>query len=304
MFVDITGKTRIKLAIHTKSLTSTGRDSLESIAREYINRGYDAIALTENWIFSEDREVEGIKVISGCEYSIGTLDEGGQAYHIVGIGMTSDPEVPIAWKNMIKTARAKSAETVKMIQKHNGFAFVALPDNNSNAVEDILELGDFDGIEIYNSECEYGKCEGGYAGEAVDRLALFGMGPIILASDGVACYDDEAYKCSVMVEAAGMDTMSIIRALRQGKSYATEGPEIHLERIGADKVRVSCTPAVKIEFFTNETHCEEKIHRGEDLIRADYCIKDGERYVRAEITDAEGRMAWSNIIRFDELYRN
>ena len=42
---------------------------------------------------------------------------------------------------------------------------------------------------------------------------------------------------------------------------------------------------------------------GENLIEAEYVIKNGEKYVRAEITDEGGFKAWSNIISFDELYR-
>ena len=100
-----------------------------------------------------------------------------------------------------------------------------------------------------------------------------------------------------------MDTPHILRALRQGRYYSTEGPEIHLERIGADKVKVTCSPALKIEFVSDFGRTSGKLIQGEGLIEAEYTIKDGERFVRAEMTDENGRMAWSQTIRFDELYR-
>ena len=39
------------------------------------------------------------------------------------------------------------------------------------------------------------------------------------------------------------------------------------------------------------------------VLTAEYTASNGERFVRAEITDADGKMAWSNIITFEELYR-
>ena len=107
MFVDLTGKTRIKLGLHTSTTRSNGNKKPSEVAKNYIDRGYDAIALTDNWLYNNDCEIEGLKIISGCEYSTGNLEEGFDAYHIVGIGMTSDPNIPPAWQNMKKTAQAK-----------------------------------------------------------------------------------------------------------------------------------------------------------------------------------------------------
>ena len=300
MFVDLTGKTRIKLALHVCSTRSVGKERPGEIAKKYLDKGFDAIALTDNWLYNGEDEIEGLKIISGCEYSTGSLEDGGEAYCIVGIGMTSDPEVPSAWQNMKKTARQKASEIISMIKKANGFSFIAYPSHNKNGADKLLELGESDGIEIYNSETEYGECDGGYAGDVADSLSLYGKSPVIISSDGVNCYEGEDYRCAVMVEATDMDTMHIIRALRQGRFYSTEGPEIHIERIGTDKVRVTCSPATKIEFFTGTSR---KALKGEGLLEADYSIKEGEKFVRAEVMDENGLMAWSNVIRFDELYR-
>ena len=300
MFVDLLGKTRIKLALHTQA---PGGETLEELAEAYFDHGFDAISITENWKYNGEGELKGVKIISGCEYSMGGLGEGEEAYHIVGVGMTSDPEVPSAWKNMIKTARAKAADTIKMIKRHNGFAFVAYPVHNRNNAESILDFAELEGIEIFNSEVEYGVSKNGYAGEIVDRMSTFGISPVLIASNGVNCYEDEEYLASIMVEATDMDTSHILRALRQGRFYSTEGPEIHIERIGADKVKVVCSPALKIEFFSDCGKTSAKLIEGEGLIQAEYCIKDGERFVRAEVTDGNGRMAWSNNVRFDDIYR-
>ncbi len=300
MFVDLLGKTRIKLAVHTSPRAG---ESVNDCALHYLDHGFDAIALTENWKFSKDGEKEGLKVISGCEYSVGELEDGGEVYHIVGIGMTSDPEVPTAWSSMKKTSRAKAAEIVNMIQKRNGVALLAYPSHNKNRAEELIDIGKIDLIEIFNSEIGYGSVTDGYAGAEIDRMSMLGISPAIVASNGNECYEDEEYICSIMVEATDMDTSHIIRAIRQGRFYATEGPEIHIERIGADKLRVICSPACEIRFFTDAQTDGVRTVTGDDLLEADYVIRDGERAVRAEITDVNGLRAWTNTVRFDELYR-
>ncbi len=300
MFVDLLEKTRIKVSLHA----SSGRAlTIEGTAAEYLEHGYDAIALTENWKYTPECEIEGIKIISGCEYSVGGLGEGEEAYHILGIGMTSDPEVPSAWQNMKKTARSKAAEIVKMIQKRNGFAIIAYPAHNDNSADRLLDLGEFDAVEIFNSEIEYGVSCDGYSGKLSDMLSAFGVHHVLIASNGLNCYEDEEYICSLMVEATDMDTVHILRSLRQGRFYVTEGPEVHIERVGADKVKVRCSPAEKIEFFSDMGQTSGKRVDAENLIEADYVIKEGEKFVRAEIVDKNGLRAWTNIIRFDDIYR-
>ena len=300
MFVDLPGKTRIKLSLHTPMQK---RDA-EEVLKDCLDHGFDAVALTAPWEYKDSSNVDGIKVLSGCEYSVGEISEEYEAFHIIGVGMTSDPEIPTAWKDMKKTAKQKASEIIKMIKKRNGIAIIAYPMHNGNTAETLIDIGEFDGVEIFNSETVYGVTPVGYAGEIVDRLALFGLRPILAASNGESCYEGEEFGCALMVEATDMDTDHILRAIRQGRFYSTEGPEIHLERIGADKVRVASSPVVKIEFFSDGIRdSSEKIIEGESLIEAEYTIKNGEKYVRAEITDENGFKAWSNIISFDELYR-
>ena len=300
MFVDLKGKTRIKLSLHTPMQ----KRNAEEVLKDCLDHGFDAVALTAPWEYKDSCNVDGIKVLSGCEYSVGELSEEYEAFHIIGIGMTSDPEVPIAWKDMKKTAKQKASEIVKMIKKRNGIAILCYPAHNANTAETLLDIGEFDGIEIFNSETEYGFSAIGYAGETVDKLALFGHRQILVASNGETPYEGEEFKCAVMVEATDMDTDHIIRALRQGRFYSTEGPELHLERIGADKVKLTCSPVVKIEFFSDAVRdFSDKIIEGDNLIETEYSIKNGEKYVRAEITDENGFKAWSNIVSFDELYR-
>ena len=112
MFVDLKGKTRIKLSLHTPM----GKRSTDEVIEDCIEHGFDAVALTSPWEYQDGKNPYSIKVLSGCEYSVGELSEEYEAFHIVGVGMTSDPEVPSAWRDMKKTAKQKLSEIIKMIK--------------------------------------------------------------------------------------------------------------------------------------------------------------------------------------------
>jgi hypothetical protein len=81
------------------------------------------------------------------------------------------------------------------------------------------------------------------------------------------------------------------------------GPEVHLWRESEDTVRLVCSPAVKIAFLSNLVWTQGRMVRAESpdapLTEATFTLRPdrGERYVRAEVTDANGRVGWSHIIR-------
>ena len=89
MFTDITGKARLKLGLHTHTTLSDGHKTPAEVAAIYKAAGYDAIALTDHWVYGEGGELEGLCILSGCEYNVSGVDEWMgvlETYHIVGIG--------------------------------------------------------------------------------------------------------------------------------------------------------------------------------------------------------------------------
>lgn len=298
MYVDMLGKTRIKLGLHTHTTLSDGRATPEEAARIYRDAGYDAIAITDHWKYGEECEIEGLRILSGCEYDIGGND-GSHAVHIVGVGMTSDPQIPADWKNMQKTAFSKAAEVIKRIKLFNGLAIVAHPAWSLNTPEQIMTLGDFDASEIYNAVSECGMSDRAYSDVVLDQLATAGRLTNLVAADDTHYYEGDACRGWVMVESNEADTQSILRAIRAGKFYATQGPEVHIEKIAPDKVRVVCSPVSKIAFQGNTTWASGRIIREDGLVKAEYTKYPTDRFVRAEVTDANGNKAWTNYVVFD-----
>jgi hypothetical protein len=297
MFVDLLGKARVKLCIRAHTTRSDGYLSPEERAERFIDKGFDAVAITDTWNYMEDGEIGGLKVISGCEYKV------GENYTLVAVGMTSDPKISSELEHMVRTSTPKTADLIKKIHLFNGFAFLARVEQNENEPSELVNLSELDGMEIYGADFTRSTLDESYAGERVDGLARLGKIPVILASGGVVCDDEESDGTAIMVESVDMQTSSIVRALKNGRFYATQGPEIHLIKVAPDKVKLVCSPASRVEFFSDLGENGGRELLGEAIIEAEYTAAEGERFVRAEITDADGKMAWSNIVTFEELYR-
>ena len=301
MIVDMLGKTRIKVGLHTHTSISDGRLSPVEAAKNYREEGYDAVAFTDHWHFGDEDEIEGLKILSGAEYDIGGHDSSHGFYNIVGVGMTSDPKVDEGWKSVTKTTAQKAAETIKKIKLYNGFAMVGHPAWSLNTPEQLINLGDFDGVEIYNAVSECGQSDRAYSGSQIDSLAVMGKIVPLTATDDTHYYEDDFARGFVMVEATDIDQQSIVRALRAGRFYATQGPEIHLIKTAPDKVKLLCSPAQKIAFFSNLVWAHNHRFTGDGLVELEYTRAPHEKFIRAEITDADGKKAFSNIITFEDF---
>ena len=300
MFTDLTGKRRMKICLHAHTTLSDGEKTPEEVAAIYRAAGYDAIALTDHWIYGEAQEIGGLTVLAGCEYHVMGVNEWTgvmETYHIVGVGMTRDPAVPTEYaQSRDGRVRTRVKEIVSAIRRAGGLAVLAHPAWSLNTPEQILDCGDFDATEIYNSVSDWGMSDRPYSGLIVDQIATYGMYLPLLATDDSHHYNGEQCRGTVMVEADAVEEMGLVEALRQGRFYATQAPEVHLTRISPTAVRLVCSPAVKVAFLSNTVWSAGRVVRGENITEAVYEFKRTERYVRAEVTDADGRVGYSNII--------
>ena len=277
MFVDIKDTTRIKICLRRYEDGGFG-----VFARDYEREGYDAVAPAKVGVLSP----EGDNLICACEYKIGNPESTDGEFSILGIGMTADPEVPLDWENMIKTSSAKAAEAIKMIHQKNGYAILCGCISHLNIPDELLRLEGLDAIEVANSE----RGEDGEAALLCDALAQMGKVVGIIASG-------EGFMGGLCVESREAEGQSIIRALRAGRFFSSEGDsEIIISQLPSGRIRVDCSPSQRIEFFSDSSEDNSRVFEGESLVCAEYVPLESERFVRAEITDMDGKRAWSNYI--------
>lgn len=288
MYTDKQGRNWYKVGLHIHTTNSDGARSPEEAALIYKNAGFDAIAITDHWQYHKEDEINGLKIISGCEYNIGGGDSAEGVMHIVGIGMKREPQL---------TRENTRQEVVDAINKTGGMAVLAHPAWSLNTIKDAKELNGIAATEIYNSVSDVGESSRPYSGYFVDVLANDGIFYNLIATDDTHYYDgSDETKSYIMVNAVSDSAEDILKAVSDGNIYASQGPKLYVQRVD-DKIIVDCSECVKIDFLSNIVWDDGKIIRGTNLTHAEYEVKDFIKWVRVEVCDTNGNYAWSNIIR-------
>ena len=294
MYTDIFGKKRVRLGLHHHTALSDGSRTPEQVARIYGDAGYDAIALTDHWVYGEPRELEGLTVLSGAEYNIGGRDSSNGVYHIVALMCDREPDTS-------KGADDISAqELIDAIHVVNGIAVLAHPAWSLNTPQMIMALHDIDATEIYNNVSCKGMSRRADSSLIVDMLGNNGVFLPLLATDDSHYYSDKGFDdapCAfIMAECDSLEPTALKKAIREGRFYASTGPEIHLKRIDENKVAVHCSPCSEVVFMSNVSWAKGRATVGDGIVYQEYELYPEEAYVRAYVTDKDGRTAWSNCL--------
>lgn len=290
MELDLYGKKRYKVNLHTHTRDTDGRVTQREAIARYRAKGYDAIAITDHWVSKFTCEQDGMVLLAGGEYNTSYRDSADGVYHILGIGFREAP-------SGIR-ANDPPQKIIDEIHRVGGIAVFAHPAWSLNTPEQMLALHGVDATEIYNSVSGVHNSSRPDSSLIVDMIATRGMYLPLIADDDTHFYDNDDCVSWIMVEAESGDADSLMAAIRAGKYYATQGPEIHLYRDG-DEFVVRCSPCSKIGFLSNSVYNNDRNFYGDGLTEARYKPHLGERYIRAEVVDAEGRHAWSQIILSD-----
>ena len=255
-------------------------------------------ARTDHWKVSDAGAYEGMLLLAGCEYDFGSDPGAEGVYHIVALGMERDPHI---------TRAMTPAEAVEYIHANGGLADIAHPAWSLNAPDQLLRYGRiFDMTEIYNSVSGLPRNARPYSGLIVDMLASRGYYLPLIADDDVHFYVPgfDACRSFIMVEAEECTREAILSAIAAKRFYATQGPELYVrvERAAEGKegrIIVDCSPVCEIVYYSNmvwNNHRADTAQDGERLTHGEYVPHANDRFIRIEIRDAAGNMAWSQII--------
>lgn len=288
MYTDMFGKKRMKTALHVHTNRSDGGLSPQEAIRYFKERGFDAVALTDHWVWHEGGEMDGVQILSGCEYNSPHGDTASGVFHILGIGAPCEPQVQ---------DRADAQCYVDAIRQAGGIAILAHPAWSLNTVEQVKELEGICGTEIYNTVSGVHASNRPDSSAIVDLLANAGLCFPLIAADDCHYYDNDAAVSYIMIDVSDGKTSQadLTQKIAQGAFYATQGPEIHLSVEGSKAV-VRCSPAVKISFYSQTAWSADRNAYGDGMTQAQYQLKPFEKWIRAEVTDALGNRAWSNVI--------
>jgi hypothetical protein len=258
----------------------------------YHHGGYDFLAISDHWMpYIPDEEFyNGMLLLSGCEYDVSFVRryydaERTAIFHINGIGFSSVPRLE-------QKPPPEPQTIIDAIRTAGGLATFNHPAWSHNIPDDIRNLKNLAGLEIYNTLCGFGPCHFADSSWYVDQLALGGMLVPAMASDDAHNYTGDECRSFIMVEAAALDRTSILGALNAGRFYASQGPWVHVERDGP-RLRIVCSPAVEIDVVAGAC-VDGRFRAGELITGAEYQLSPGVSWYRVEITDETGRKAWTS----------
>lgn len=287
-----------KTNLHTHTTMSDGLHTPDEMCALYYMAGYDALALTDHHTTNKVSELHQIlkekhdfdmTLISGIE--LHPAGPRGISWHILALGVPED--FPGRYKSGFEAAQAA--------RDAGALVFAAHPYWCGLTSAEIAELGPIMGTEVYNSSCRYIGKE--YNMLAWDELLDAGNRPgWALAVDD--CHSPGTFAMGWTMIAAKENTPeALLEALRNGEFYSTEGPEFSRIEVKDGKFYAEFSPAVSAVLVGKRSsgHCETvprwPLPGNEKGVVTSMEVdlshfKPGS-YIRCQIKDADGKMAWS-----------
>ena len=296
----VTKGTFLKGGLHCHTTRSDGKGSPEDVIRLHYEHGYDFLALTDHNIFNRKNYADvPMTILSGIERNMelpGWAKDMPFTIHIVGLGDPADPNGPEQDQVIPRYGmREQVADAQGMIDEMHGWGlktFYCHPEWSGTTYTDFRCLQGNFGMELWNSGDvleNYLDTDNGHIwDEALDEGRRFWG---VAVDDGHAM--DQHCLGWVMVRAEN-SAPEILKALEAGAFYASCGPEIHDFYVEDGCATLDCGDVTDISFHS--LRCPMSRFTGDHLTHAECRIRDGVHYVRAVVTDAQGRRAWTNPI--------
>ena len=282
-----------KANLHTHSTISDGKLEPAQVIKLYADAGYDVLAFTDhkksNPVSTYDNR--GMTLLSGME--LHPVGPRGILWHILGLGTPED---------FIYPEPATGQEAVNAVIKTGGIAFCAHPHWCGLTSAEVATLKGIQGIEVYNTSCRFIGRE--YDMQCWDELLDAGFHYTALAVDDTHG-GLNVFWGFTMILAEDKSPKTLLDALKKGSFYASQGPmftRISFEngvlsadftpvRAAIGVMRLSGGFCAGIESSNNpDSKSKGFTHLEFDL------SKFHNNYIRIQLRDAAGRMAWSNPI--------
>ncbi len=284
----------LKGNLHTHTTASDGLRSPQEVVDHYASEGYDFLSITDHGKLTDPSHLDprGMVLIPGMELSLGRT-EVNTTFHIVSIGIRE------RLRHRDFDLDGDPQRAIDDAKKQGAVAILAHPYWSGLSKNDMLRLTGYDGVEIYNSNCEVYNGAGD-SRPHVDSILAVGRRPLIFAVDDhhatpeLMKIPDSAI--SWISVKAKRDPVSILASIKAGLFYASNGPEIKGITIEGDTIVAKTSPAASIGFISSPSRGTKYWAQDKPLEEASYTPRKNETYIRVEATNENGRTAWSNPI--------
>ena len=285
----------LKGNLHTHTTISDGVRTPQEAVDHYSQCGYDFLSITDHGALVDPTLLDsrGMFLIPGQEISVGN-SHAGTTYHIVAANIRETLPIP----DFDDTQDPQ--KVIDLITEQGGFAILAHPYWSGLHTQDLLRLKGYIGIEIYNTSCDVYRGTG-YSGSHIDALLAAGRRPLIFATDDhhgglEPMKPSDACGAWIMVKARDKTLKSLVEAIKKGLFYSSNGPTLKKIEVGPEGIHVETGPVRHITFISTPSLGSRFTADGALVTEYTYPSRRGETYVRVEVADEEGRVAWSNAM--------
>lgn len=275
---------------HIHSTASDGGRNLDEIAALYHGAGYDFIFMTDHWVCSNaaahPRPLP-LLVLDGVE--LDGMDGTDSMFHVVCLGTFTGLTREMGLDACIQRAH-----------EQGGIVVLAHPYWSGNTIEDCSRYP-FDGVEVYNHVCQFlnGKGTGGYHW---DSLLARGRSILGFAADDAHLRPEYPGWNGgwIRLSATERSGPAIFQAVRAGRYYFSNGPEIHSISLAGNRLKVRSSP-VRFARLIGENWRGQRLgsYDGARLGESAFVLPSDYRYLRLEIEDERGGRAWTNTLFVD-----
>ena len=296
-------KRMLKGNLHTHSNKSDGIYSIEELLKIYQNNDYDFLGITDHDVFCDENFDSEIVIIHGVEVSCiytGNDKTKGEYTHFCCFDPYKKPKNEKYYYEDLQGLQniIKDLNQIYSLIQLNHPLFSKMLDN------ELISLNDYQMIEIYNHD-DFLEETGMQNSEQLVRGLLNYNKRILLTSgdDFHGPYkkvkNGRCFGGYIMVN-ANKEEKDIIKAIKEGRFYATTGPEILDYRIEKRKLKIETSPVKRIIFYSNMRKCKNIFSEDDtEITTGEYQIKGEEFYVWCKIIDKYGNIAWTQPIYLD-----
>lgn len=300
-----------RASLHTHSTTSDGKMTPDEVLKYYADAGYDVVCMTDHRKTNNIAGLNhcGMLVISGVELH----PTGGRIArsHLLCINVPEDFDVSVAEGG--EEGSNLMQQVIDAVNAAGGLCYFAHPYWCGFRSTEAAELTGLAGIEVYNTSTRYiGRA---YNMQFWDELCDMDILLPALAVDD-AHKPRDLFGGWTMICSSDRSPESIVSALREGRYYATQGPEFKRISYKDGIFEAEFTPVTSVIGISNQcrgfcagvpnfegdgeapeiTSCRFETAKlntaGKVPIECNY--------FRLQIIDAEGRHAWTNPIRIEQ----
>ncbi len=294
--------------LHTHSSRSDGNLEPAETVAWYRENGYDFVSLTDHFVnrfgypITDTRpfRAPGFTTLIGAELHA-PRTQVGNLWHIVAAGLP------------IEFARTEPGETGSQLAARaaasGAFVIVAHPAYYGLTAEDIDTIAAAHALEIFNGASELAY-QMGDSSHILDVVTSRGRRIDACATDDAHFQQDYPEFPDhglgwVYVRAEENDPAELVAALKAGRFYASEGPQILDVTVDEHEIAVSSTPVTKVvvsgggeryecRYGANLTQTRVPLGTfGNHAFELDRALGT---YFRITVVDARGKRAWTNPI--------